>query len=59
MALVCTTSAFVIKSIQESSTSADPQSEQQGELTSCPTDGFTVYWLLHTSRALIADRLEF
>lgn len=37
---VGTTSVFVIKSIQGSST--DPQSEQQGELTSCTTDGLTV-----------------
>jgi hypothetical protein len=39
---VGTTSIFVIKSIEESSTSTDPQSEQQGELTICTTDGLTV-----------------
>lgn len=40
---VDTTSVFVIKSIEESSTSTDPQSgQQQGELTSCTTDGLTV-----------------
>ena len=39
---VGTTSVFVIKSIQGSSTSTDRQSEQQDELTSCTTDGLTV-----------------
>ncbi len=39
---VGTTSVFVITSIGESSTSTDPGSEQQGELTSCTTDDLTV-----------------
>src|SRR5215218_2459706 len=49
MALVCTTSAFVIKSIQESSTSADPRASSRASLLAAPPTA---------SRLLASSHLE-